>query len=316
MGASRRRFFTRHCQNAISAKLRASVDVEYKKLCTHLQYGGKVSTLLPLQPKPAIMKKLFVVLISATLIISCNDAKKEAEVAKNSDWTAQNLKGMVQTVESTNYTPDSTGKIAAMDSCCITVDKFDKNGYINSSTKKDSKGTETEKVTMTHYEKGQMKSVATTKSGKPSNGFEIEIDKDGKYSGAHEKDSTGKATFYYTGLTEDDYGQVTAGTRHKADSTVDGVFSNEYVKGMQVAGTYKDSSGKEVSNSKSELNDKGDIAKTTEMNVTKDSTTNTVTTYKYDSYDEQGNWTQRTSYNEKGKATKVVKRSFTYYKKD
>ena len=94
-------------------------------------------------------------------------------------------------------------------------------------------------------------------------------------------------------------------------------FEKNYIgKGMQVAGRYKDSTGKEVYNSKSELNDKGDISKTTEMNVTKDSTTNTVTTFKYDSYDEKGNWTQRTSYDGKGKATKVVKRSYTYYKKD
>jgi hypothetical protein len=36
-------------------------------------------------------------------------------------------------------------------------------------------------------------------------------------------------------------------------------------------------------------------------------------TYKYDHYDEKGNWTQRTAYDDKGKPTKVVKRSFTYY---
>lgn len=250
-------------------------------------------------------------------MVSCNNnTKKEAEVAKNSDWTAQNLKGMVQSMETTNYTPDSTGKTGAMDSCCVTVDDFDKNGYISATTKKDSKGNITENSTMIHYEKGQMKSVATTKNGKPSNGFEIQIDKDGKYSGAQETDSAGKIVFFYTGLKEDDYGAVTAGTRHKADSTVDGVFENDNVNGVQVAGRFRDSTGKEVYNSKSELNDKGDVVKTMEMNVTKDSTTNKVISYKYDSYDEQGNWTQRTTYDEKGMATRVVKRTFTYYKKD
>ncbi len=262
------------------------------------------------------MKKLLLLLIGGTIMFSCNNATKEAVVAKNSDWTAQNLKGMVQTMETTNYTPDSTGKIDAMDSCCITVDEFDKNGYTIAVTKKDSKGTVTENTVMTHYEKGQMKSLVVTKNGKLASGFTIELDKDGKYSGGNETDSAGKITFFYTGLKEDDYGAVTTGTRHKADSTVDGVFENDYSKGIQVAGRYKDSTGKEVYNSKSELNDKGDVAKTTEMNVTKDSTTNKVTTYKYDSYDEQGNWTQRTTLDEKGKATKVVKRAYTYFKKD
>lgn len=262
------------------------------------------------------MKKLLLLLISGTIILSCNNDSKEAAVAKNSDWTAQNLKGMVQSMESTNYTPDSTGKIGAMDSCCISVDEFDKNGYISASTKKDSKGTETEKTVMTHYEKGQMKSLVTTKNGKVFSGFNIDIDKDGKYSGGNETDSAGKVSFFYSGLKEDDYGQVTTGTRHKGDSSVDGVFTNGYVKGVQVLNNYKDSSGKEVYNAKSEQNDKGDVIKTTEMNVTKDTTTNTVTSFKYDSYDEQGNWTQRTTFNDKGKATKVVKRSYTYYKKD
>ena len=262
------------------------------------------------------MKKLLLLFFTGTIMLSCNDGTKKTEVAKNSDWTAQNLKGMVQTMESTNYTPDSTGKTGAMDSCCITVDEFDMNGYTSASTKKDSKGTITENSTMIHYDKGQMKSVTTTKNGKPFNGFEIQIDKDGKYSAAQETDSAGKIAFFYTGLKEDDYGAVTTGTRHKADSSIDGVFENDYSKGMQVAGRYKDSSGKEVYNSKSELNDKGDVAKTTEMNVTKDSTTNKVMTYKYDSYDDKGNWTQQTTYDEKGKATKVVKRAFTYFKKD
>lgn len=262
------------------------------------------------------MKNLLPILFMGTCMFSCNNATKQVEVAKNSDWTAQNLKGIVQTMESSNYTPDSTGKITAMDSCCISAEAYDANGYISSSSKKDSKGTVAENTTMVHYEKGQMKSMTTTKNGKPSNGFEIQIDKDGKYFGGRETDSAGKQTFFYTGLKEDEYGAVTTGTRHKIDSGIDGVFENDYVKGVQVAGRYRDSSGKEVYNSKSELNDKGDVVKTMEMNINKDSTTNTVTTYKYDSYDEQGNWTQRTNYDEKGKATKVVKRTFTYYKKD
>ncbi len=262
------------------------------------------------------MKSLFATLFIGTFLFSCDSATKEVAVAKNSDWTAQNLKGMVQSVESTSYTPDSTGKTDAMDSCCITTDEFDINGYAIGNSKKDSKGTVTETTSMMHYPEGQMKSIATTKNGKPFNGFEIQLDKDGKYSGGYETDSSGKKTFFYTGLKEDEYGAVTTGTRHKADSSIDGVFENEYVKGTQVAGRIRDSSGKEVYNSKSELNDKGDVVKTTEMNVGKDSTTNTVTTFTYDSYDPQGNWTQKTTYNEKGKATKVVKRTITYHKKE
>lgn len=262
------------------------------------------------------MKKLLLLIVTGMIIVSCNNSAKETTVAKNSDWTVQNLKGMVKSIEETTYTPDSTGKISAMDSCCITTDQFDEKGYITSSGKKDSKGNAGESTTMTRHDKGQMKTITNSKNGKPTGGMEIGVDKDGKYNSAYELDSAGNKTFYYTGLTEDEYGAVTSGTRHKKDSSLDGVFTNVYKKGMQVGNSYKDSSGKQVFNSASELNDKGDVAKTTETNVVKDSTTTKITTYTYDSRDEQGNWTQRTTINEKGKATKVTKRTITYFKKD
>jgi len=262
------------------------------------------------------MKKLLLLMLTGMVIVSCKNSTKETTVIKNNDWTSQNLKGMVKSTEQTTYTPDSTGKTGEMDSCCIVTEEYDEKGYTTSSTRKDSKGNAGETTNFTRYDKGQMKSVSNSKAGKTTGGMEIEIDKDGKYSGARELDSAGKLLFYYTGITEDEYGAVTSGTRHKADSSVVGTFKNEYVKGIQVGNSYTDSSGKLVYSSKSELNDKGDIAKTTETNVSKDSTTTTVTTYKYDSMDEQGNWTQRTSYNDKGKATKVTKRTITYYKKD
>ncbi len=129
-------------------------------------------------------------------------------------------------------------------------------------------------------------------------------------------DSVGKISSYYTNLTEDDYGAVTAGTEHKPDSSIKGYFINEYNKAMLVNSTGKDSSGKVTFMYKAELDNKGNVAKQTETNITKDSTTTKVSSFKYDSFDEQGNWTQRTKYNDKGKAVQVTKRSYTYFKKD
>lgn len=36
--------------------------------------------------------------------------------------------------------------------------------------------------------------------------------------------------------------------------------------------------------------------------------------YKYDSFDDKGNWTQRTQSDENGKPEKITKREITYYK--
>ena len=59
------------------------------------------------------------------------------------------------------------------------------------------------------------------------------------------------------------------------------------------------------------MNDKNDQEELSETVATKDSSKTTVTTYKYDNWDEQGNWTQQTTYNDK-EPTKVVKRIITY----
>ena len=262
------------------------------------------------------MKKLLLTLTIGFFLFSCSNNKKETGAAKNSDWTTQHLKGKVQSYEETSYTPDNSGKIGAMDSCCIDIEQYDKNGYGTTSQSKDSKGNLKSETTVSHYDGGQAKEVVTMSNGKKTNTFSIQINKDGKYSGAQAYDSSGKMTSFYTDLTEDDYGAVTGGIEHKPDSSIRSSFAIENDKGMQVGSTGKDSSGKVTFTFKAELDDKGNMIKSTSTNITKDSTTTKTFTFKYDSYDDQGNWTQRTTYDDKGKATKVAKRTYTYYKND
>ena len=46
----------------------------------------------------------------------------------------------------------------------------------------------------------------------------------------------------------------------------------------------------------------------------KDTTITTITKYRYDTFDDKGNWTQRTEMDKDGKPVKIVKRTITYYK--
>lgn len=261
------------------------------------------------------MRKVILILSAAIFIVACKD-KEPAEGPKNTDLHAQNLKGNVQVVEETPYKVDSSGKMGAMDTCCIYITEYNEAGYNLKGVTKNSAGVIKSQTSYTQYEGGQAKEMITMADGKKQNSFSIQIDKDGKYSGGQSFDSTGKMDSYYTDLKEDEYGSVTDGVQHKADSTVKASFHSEYVKGLFVGGSTTDSSGKVVNTTKLTLNDKGDVIASTTTNVTKDSTTTKVVTYKYDSYDEQGNWTQRTAFDEKGKATGIIKRTITYYKKD
>jgi hypothetical protein len=260
------------------------------------------------------MKQTLFAFLVLVLISSCSNNKKEATAVKNNDWTNLHLKGMVKSLEGTSYTPDSTGKIGEMDSCCIETMQMDDKGYNTMSQTKDSKGNIKSETTITRYEGGQVKEVVTIANGKKTNSFSIDIDKDGKYTGARGYDSAGKMLSYYTDLTEDDYGAVTGGIEHHADSSLKSSFKAENNKGMQVNATAKDSAGNVTSTYKADLDDKGNIVRETTTFVVNGTSTTTITTYKYDNFDDQGNWMQRTAVNEKGKATKVVKRKYEYYK--
>ena len=89
-------------------------------------------------------------------------------------------------------------------------------------------------------------------------------------------------------------------------------FHNDFDSIYFAGGNSKDSIGKLTYSSKVTLNDKKDQAKLDETTVTKGVSKNTVTTCKYDGWDKQGNWTQQTSFNEKGNPIKILKRMITY----
>jgi hypothetical protein len=91
---------------------------------------------------------------------------------------------------------------------------------------------------------------------------------------------------------------------------------NKFVDGQWTGFAGKDSVGKVKSTSTSKYNDKGEQSEYSNTTITKDSTTTKVTKYTYESHDDQGNWTQRTAWNEKGKSTGITKRAYAYRKKE
>lgn len=261
------------------------------------------------------MKKILWIFSAGLFLLACKDKKQEPEGPKNTDLISQNLKGKVQRLEETPYKVDSTGKIGGMDTCCTSIQEFDEKGYNPKYYSKDSKGNTKEEGTYTRYEGGQMKEMVNTANGKKRNSLTVQIDKDGKYSTAQSYDSTGKMDGYYLDLKENEYGAVTGGKMYNTDSTLKYSFNSDYDKAI-LMGSRTDSAGKLLYESKMKVNDKGDAVEMNSTTVTKDSTIHKKETYTYDSSDEQGNWTQRTTYDDKGKATKIVKRTITYYKKE
>lgn len=260
------------------------------------------------------MKKILPVLASGLFALACNDEMR-TESPKNTDLIHQNLKGKVQQFEEVPYKVDSMGKMGEMDSCCTFTAELDEKGYITKWHTKNKKGVTTQERTHTRFDNGQIKGWTDKFNDKKPTSIAIQIDNNGKYSGAQSYDSTGKMESYYTDIKENEYGQVTAWKQYKPDSTLKATWSGEFDKNIWVASTTTDSTGKVNGTYKSKVDDKGNSIEFSSTEVTKDSTINKVITYTYDSFDDVGNWTQRTEY-EKGKPTKILKRTITYYKTD
>jgi len=89
------------------------------------------------------MKRIVMIMAGLFLLAACNNAddKSAEKKVKYSDLANDKLKGDIETTEDTPYQVDSTGKIGAMDSCCIDVTQYDENGNAVKYTSKDSKGT-------------------------------------------------------------------------------------------------------------------------------------------------------------------------------
>ena len=263
------------------------------------------------------MKKNFIIVAGLFVLAACNNAKdKEADKkGKFSDLVADNIKGDISATEETPYKTDSAGKIGEMDSCCIDRSEYDENGNVIKQISKDSKGTVKTESIVSRYENGMWKGQKGTKEGgKPTGSFETTMDDKGNYTGAQAYDSTGKVELYYTGLSQNEQGMVLTWKQWDKDSVFRIEGEGKYDKYLQTEFTIKDSVGKVKSSTAYKYNDKGEQTEVSNTNVIKDSTTTKVTKYTYDAHDDMGNWTQRTTWDEKGKATKIVKKSYTYRK--
>jgi hypothetical protein len=257
------------------------------------------------------MKKFSFLLMASIIGFSCGESKKE--IPKNSDWPADNLSGKVSQTTDSTYKADNTGKAGELDSCCVVSTTYDEKGYSSGYTSIDKAGTDKEEGVFTHDDKGLFTGQKFTKNGKQTSSLTVQ-NENGKPSVARSFDSTNKMDFYYTDITTNDYNRLLGFKQYKADSTLKMSIAFTYDKQLYKGQVNKDSVGKETYSSIIKLDDKNNVIESSTKEVTKDSTINKTTKYRYDSFDDKGNWTQRTEMDGTGKPVKIVKRTITYYK--
>ncbi len=264
------------------------------------------------------MRKVVIPLFAFFILSACTSNEKTGSSETKmvlSDIASESLKGDISSYEDSPYKTDSTGKVGEMDSCCISTSEFDENGNAIKYQSKDSRGVITSESATTRHPNGLFKSQTYSEKGKVKSSFDTKLDDHGKYTSAQALDSNGKLDIYYTDIVQNDDAFVTSWKQYDKDSVFRQSGENVFNKHLQMSFTLKDSVGKVKSSSANKYNDKNELIETSNTTVTKDSTTTKVTKYTYDSHDEMGNWTQRTTWDDTGKATAVTKRKYTYRKK-
>jgi len=262
------------------------------------------------------MKQLLLFSFILVFISACSNDSGEAKKEVYSDLETELLKGNIASITETPYKVDSLGNIGEMDSCCSSNSTIDENGNYVKVVETDSKGTASSESAFERYENGMWKSARNMKDGKLTGGMNTEIDDNNMYVLAQELDSTGTPSRYYTGISQNEYAQVTGWKQYDKDSVLRQTGEAKYDSMLQASFTLKDSLGNMKSSTRYKYNDKGEMTERVTTTVTKDSTTTKKVTYTYDAHDDMGNWTQRTEYDENGKPVKIVKRTYEYRKEE
>jgi hypothetical protein len=268
------------------------------------------------------MKKLLLIFLWPLLVFSCTNSEtdsaetpetSETAEMERSDWANDHLQGKVRTIEASTYTPEENGEISAMDSCCVEIDEFNDQGFIVTNKEMDAEGNMMRVTVVEYTETGQFLSATTTENGKQVWKRQIEMDEEGTVLSAYDSDSTQQTTAVYSGMTYNEYNQPLEGAMHTGDSTFLGTWSWQYIDGERVGRGWIDSSGVEWIKRVGEVNENGWVSKVTDYGFDGEGNkTTTIETYTYDSFDETGNWTQRTEFKDE-KPVQVVKRRYTYY---
>jgi hypothetical protein len=247
------------------------------------------------------------------IFFDCTE-KKSAVV--HNDLFFDNLKGLVETAEELPFTPDSTGNIGAMDSCCISMLEYDDKGFRTKQAEKDRNDRIINgQLYTSRYANGHVKEIRFIVDGKVVNILSGELTKDGRYSKSQIHDLSGKLLSFYDSIELNDYGKIIFMKNFNADSTPNQTVINNYWKQIWVGGIIKDASDKEVYLSQIKLNEKLDPAEITQIMFMNPGTDTTITRRVYTDYDRYGNWIQCTETDEKGKAKRILKRRITYREK-
>lgn len=254
--------------------------------------------------------KNFISILLLLIFAACTGHKKTRVLY--SDLRTENIKGDVQVMIMTSYSCDSAGQIGAMKDCCRTRFEYNEDGNLQRQYSWDSSGKLTEEETTTIHPNGLRTAVRGFRDGKQTRYMELLVDNEGRYYAGRVFDSASRLQMYYEDLVMNEFGQPVSFTLYGKDSVVMMREQARYDGNRLLSYFQADKDGRQTARFENKFNDKGEIIESIVIRVTSQGEEKQVTKHTYSGYDAKGNWTQTTYWDEKGKATGILKREFVY----
>lgn len=257
-----------------------------------------------------MMLKFSAIILLACFSTACQNNSGKPSIAN--DLMTANLQGKVQRSTETSVSFDSTGTVQKGDASTEEM-LFDERGF---QTRVISKrpGIPESEMTFTRFASGALKEAVFTDSGKLTFRTVNEIDSNGNPTGSKNFDSTGKLYGYTKIISANEYGMPTSSEHYGLNNKFRSSMESKYDKARYLGWVVKDSAGKTTMTLTLKLNEKGEPKEQVITQYLKDSSKTDRETYQYGKFDVKGNWTERTSYTEKGMVKDLTRRTLAYYK--
>jgi hypothetical protein len=260
------------------------------------------------------MKTVFFLLFIITVAISCNETKEKKTEVSYSALRTTNFKGDISSIKVTSYTCDSTGRMGEMEDCCITIQQYNEDGNVYKQISINKEGKTIEEETKDFYENGLVKVQTTIQNGKKMRTIKSTINEEGKYTSLIFLDSTDNLQMYMTDLIINEFAQPVSFTQYDKDSTIIMKEEAKYDENKLLSYFQTDKDGKLIARYENKYNAKDEFIESSVVEMTENGEQKMVTKYTYDEYDDKGNCTKRTQWNEHGKALGIIKMEFSYRK--
>lgn len=236
---------------------------------------------------------------------------EKTSLQRYSSLKADNLKGQILSIEQTRHTPDPLNNALQQDSCCVFKMEY-ANGNLLKRASFTTQGILNDFVACTYHHNGLLKEQTFyNKDNKITYREVFDIDANGNYVGGKMYNEAGELHRNVKIEGQNAFGQWTKVILYTASGTLYRTEEYTYEGNKLLSTLWTDQNGKVIRDDQTRYDQNGQPAYFKMIN-TQFPIANGEIFQRTDTYDQYGNWTQRSILDANGQVSKVVKRQYTY----